>query len=130
MSTEIQEIMAKIDAMAADLAELKERVAALADAAPAATDQQTDEEPTEPRPEPRRQWAFTINDRYRFRRELFGNSDAEMIDTLELLAAMSSADEAEEYLFDDLGWDRTNDDVADFMAIVRRRFADRPSALL
>ncbi|MDE5972552.1 MAG: hypothetical protein K2G94_07375 [Muribaculaceae bacterium] len=149
MSTEIQEIMEKIDALTAGLAELKERVAALAadqqmagDATPADDDdddidiaaaEPTDGAETDSQAEsatPRRQWAFTLNDRYRFRRELFGNSDAEMIDTLELLGAMASAEEAEEYLFVDLGWNPANDDVADFLAVVRRRFSDRPANIL
>lgn len=149
MSTEIQEIMEKIDALTAGLAELKERVAALAadqqmagDATPADDDdddidiaaaEPTDGAETDSQAEsatPRRHWAFTLNDRYRFRRELFGNSDAEMIDTLELLGAMASAEEAEEYLFVDLGWNPANDDVADFLAVVRRRFSDRPANIL
>ena len=146
MSTEIQEIMKKIDALTAGLADLKERVAALA------ADQQEADDVTTPADDDeafaaespvgeetvsqtetatsRRQWAFTLNDRYRFRRELFGNSDAEMIDTLEMLGAMTSAEEAEEYLFVDLGWNPANDDVADFLAVVRRRFNDRPANIL
>lgn len=66
--------------------------------------------------------AFTLNDKYRFRRELFGNSDAALNDTLEMVSAMKSVDEAEEYLYGDLGWNRTNEDVVDFMAVIRSHF--------
>lgn len=66
--------------------------------------------------------AFTLNDKYRFRRELFGNSDAAMNDTLDVVAAMHSADEAEDYLYNDLGWDASQDDVKDFMAVVKSHF--------
>lgn len=65
---------------------------------------------------------FTINDKFRFRRELFGNSDAEFSDTLNILDAMSSLQEAEEYLYEDLGWDAGNPDVKDFLAVVSRHF--------
>lgn len=66
--------------------------------------------------------AFTINDKFLFRRELFGGNDAEMTDTIDLLASMHSLAEAEEYLYDDLQWDRENDTVRDFMAIIANYF--------
>lgn len=68
--------------------------------------------------------AFTLNDKFRFRRELFGNNDSMFADTLNALMAMKSIDEATEYLYDDLGWDPQNEDVKDFVAIVRNHFAD------
>jgi hypothetical protein len=72
---------------------------------------------------------FTLNDRFRFRRELFGNSEAEMADTVNLLSAMSSMSEVEDYLLNDLEWDADNQEVQDFMAIVARKFTDRPPLL-
>lgn len=69
--------------------------------------------------------AFTLNDKYRFRRELFGNSEIEMGDTINLVSAMSSYAEAEEYFYDDLDWDATNDEVVDFMAIIANHFASK-----
>lgn len=66
--------------------------------------------------------AFTLNDKYRFRRELFGNSDAAMTDALNVIAAMHSVAEAEEYLYGDLGWDELQPDVKDFMAVVKSHF--------
>ena len=69
--------------------------------------------------------AFTINDRYRFKRELFANSEIEMNDTLNLLSAMTTISEAEEYFFEDLEWDKDNDDVKDFMAIIQKHFASK-----
>lgn len=67
--------------------------------------------------------AFTINDKFRFRRELFGNNDAEFADTLNTINAMHDADEAIEYLRDDKGWDLDNEDVKDFISIVTNHFA-------
>jgi hypothetical protein len=66
--------------------------------------------------------AFSLNDHFRFRRELFSNSEADMNDALNLVEAMHSFDEAEEYFYDDLGWDRDNEDVADFMEVIKRHF--------
>ena len=66
--------------------------------------------------------AFTINDRFRYRRELFGNSDIEMNDALNLVEAMQSYSEAEEYFYDMLNWDKQSPEVADFMSIIRNHF--------
>lgn len=66
--------------------------------------------------------AFSLNDTFRFRRELFGNSAAEMTDALHMVEAMHSFDEAEDYFYGDLGWDRESDDVKEFMAIVKNHF--------
>lgn len=66
--------------------------------------------------------AFSLNDTFRFRRELFGNSAAEMTDALHVVEAMHSFDEAEDYFYGDLGWDRESDDVKEFMAIIKNHF--------
>lgn len=66
--------------------------------------------------------AFSFNDTFRFRRELFGNSAAEMTDALHMVEAMHSFDEAEDYFYGDLGWDRESDDVKEFMAIIKNHF--------
>ncbi len=66
--------------------------------------------------------AFTLNDKFLFRRELFGGSDQELSDTIDLLTAMHSLDEAREYLLDDLQWDPDNDVVKDFLDIVTNHF--------
>lgn len=57
---------------------------------------------------------FNLNDKFRFRRELFGNSDALYVECLDTLSAMTSLDEAVDYLYGDLRWDSTNDDVKAF----------------
>ncbi len=66
--------------------------------------------------------AFSINDSVRFRRELFGNSQAEYNDALDMVQSMHSFAEAEEYFYDDLEWDASNEVVKDFMEVVRRHF--------
>lgn len=66
--------------------------------------------------------AFTLNDRFRFRRELFRNSDAEFRETIDVIGSMSSMEEAEDYFFNDLCWNPESDDVKDFMSIVAKHF--------
>lgn len=66
--------------------------------------------------------AFSLNDSIRFRRELFGNSQAEYNDALDMVQSMHSFGEAEEYFYDDLGWDPMNEEVKDFMEVVRKHF--------
>ena len=67
--------------------------------------------------------AFSINDRFRFRRELFENSDALMADALDMVESMHSMDEAEDYFYNELGWEPDNDEVAAFMAVVKHHFS-------
>lgn len=67
--------------------------------------------------------AFSLNDKFRFRRELFSNSDTEMTDTLNLIEAMSSYSEAEEYFFTDMQWDPKLPEVEDFMLIIKNHFS-------
>ncbi|MDE5969156.1 MAG: hypothetical protein K2G64_08645 [Muribaculaceae bacterium] len=63
--------------------------------------------------------AFTLNDKFRFSRELFGNSQAQYNDALNMINAMHSFDEAEDYFYNDLEWNAENPDVEDFMHIVK-----------
>lgn len=65
---------------------------------------------------------LSLNDKFRFRRELFNFSDEEMEETLDVISNMSSGDEIDEYLFNDLCWDQENEVVRDFMSIVKARF--------
>lgn len=69
--------------------------------------------------------AFSLNDRFRYRRELFGNSDVEMNDTLNLVETMHSYSEAEEFFYGDLEWDRESPEVKDFMAVIRNHFYNK-----
>ena len=66
--------------------------------------------------------AFSINDRFRFKRELFAGSDGAMNTAIEHIEMMNSYGNAELYFFSQLGWDRENEVVQDFMAIVKNHF--------
>lgn len=67
--------------------------------------------------------AFTLNDKFRFRRYLFDNDDVRFAETLDTLSSMPHYAEARHYLIDNLGWDANNDDVKDFLTIVENHFA-------
>ena len=66
--------------------------------------------------------AFSLNDRFRFRRELFGNSDVTMNDTLNLIDTMTDYNEAAEYLLQDLGWSVDEPVVQEFLQLIERHF--------
>ena len=63
--------------------------------------------------------AFTLNDKFRFRRELFGGDDRAFEDTLAILADMPSYDDACDFIYNDMMLDEKNPDVADFMAVLK-----------
>lgn len=65
---------------------------------------------------------FCLNDRFRFRRALFGGSDAEFNRVLDRVASMSGMEEAEDYIYGTLGLDPDSDDTADFMETIRTYF--------
>ena len=62
---------------------------------------------------------FNLNDKFRFRRELFGNSEVAYVECLNMLSAMYSLDEATDYLYEDLNWDPNNEDVKSFVEILK-----------
>lgn len=66
--------------------------------------------------------AFSVNDRFRFQRELFAGSADALNTAIEHIKVMTSYGNAELYFFSQLGWDRENEAVQDFMNIVRNHF--------
>lgn len=72
--------------------------------------------------EPRGRIVFTLNDRYRFKRALFDNDEAEFNNTLAIVASMENYDEAESYFIDELQWDEDKDEVKEFMSILKKYF--------
>lgn len=86
------------------------------------------EEPVNPEPgpepeSPRQAPAFCLNDRYRFRRAIFGGSDAEFNATMDRVATLDGFDEAEDFFYGDMGLDAEDPEVAEFMEIIRNYFA-------
>ncbi|MBR5726274.1 MAG: hypothetical protein IKX56_06015 [Muribaculaceae bacterium] len=66
--------------------------------------------------------AFSVNDRFRYQRELFAGSASAMDTAIEHIEVMTSYGNAELYFYSQLHWDRENEVVQDFMNIVRNHF--------
>lgn len=61
--------------------------------------------------------AFTINDRFRFRRELFGGDDKAFVDAIDRMSQCSDYNEIEAFI-STLGWNADNEDVIAFKEII------------
>ena len=65
---------------------------------------------------------LTVNDKFRFRRELFSNSDVDLADALQVASQMSTPEEIEDYFYNDLCFNPEDEVVKDFMRLVTKRF--------
>lgn len=66
--------------------------------------------------------AFTVNDKFLFRRELFGNSAQQYDEAMNLISEMQSYEDARDYFFGQFGWDSDNNEVKRFMEILENHF--------
>lgn len=67
--------------------------------------------------------AIGINDRFRFKRELFGGNEKLMMDTIDSLNTCLSLTEAEDYIQSNFQWQNDNETYVYFMDILHKRFA-------
>ena len=84
------------------------------------------EEPVSPstpvEKKPNGKLVFSINDKFRFRKELFANSNVEFNNTLALVASMDNYEEAEDYFLTELHWDSQNPVVVEFLNKIKNYF--------
>jgi hypothetical protein len=66
--------------------------------------------------------AITINERFLFIRELFGNDPEGFKNTVTLLNSLGSWESAKKFMTDRFEWDKNNPIAIDFLNVVRRRF--------
>lgn len=66
--------------------------------------------------------AFSLNDRFRFRRELFGGNEEKMNKAIADLNDIHSYEESVAYLNNELKWDIEDEAVADFIKLLEKRF--------
>lgn len=66
--------------------------------------------------------AFSLNDRFLFRRELFGGDDAKMNKTIAELDTIDSYEESISYIKKELLWDLEDPTVASFLSLLEKRF--------
>lgn len=74
----------------------------------------------------RRRPLLSVNDRFRFRRELFAGSDDDFNSALGQVAAMDSYEEAENYFFSELEWNPDDPVVGEFMEMMFRYYKKQP----
>ncbi len=67
--------------------------------------------------------AISIGDRFRFQRELFGGNGEDMNKTLNYINQLASLEEVLSFLHNKYKWVEDDNDVIDFMQIVKRRFS-------
>lgn len=65
---------------------------------------------------------FTLNDKFRFRRELFHQNDDLFRDALARLESFSSYEEARQYIISDFETEENKDSVADFLNIIKPHY--------
>lgn len=66
--------------------------------------------------------AFSLNDRFRFRRELFGGDEDRMNKAISELNDIHSYEESISFLHNELHWNIEDDAVADFLKLIEKRF--------
>lgn len=67
--------------------------------------------------------AFSLNDRFRFRRELFGGDEERMNRAIAELNEIHSYEESIAYLHNTLCWNIEDEAVADFLKRIEKRFS-------
>lgn len=67
--------------------------------------------------------AFSLNDRFRFRRELFGGDEERMNRAINDLNDLHSYEESVSYLHNELKWNIEDIAVADFLKLLEKRFS-------
>ena len=73
-------------------------------------------------PRERGKLIFSINEKFRYRKELFDNSDIDFNNTLALVASMETFEEAEDYFLNEERFDPANPIVIEFMDVIKRYF--------
>lgn len=66
--------------------------------------------------------AFSLNDRFRFRRELFGGNEEKMNKAIADLNDLHSYEDSVAYLNNELKWNIEDEAVADFIKLLEKRF--------
>ena len=66
--------------------------------------------------------ALSLNDRFRFRRELFGESEAKMNKVIAELNDFESCKDSVDYLENELKWNLEDPTVVDFVKLLEKRF--------
>lgn len=66
--------------------------------------------------------SFSLNDRFLFKKELFGGNEEKMTRVINDLNEMTSLSAAQAYIGSEMAWDKENAYVVDFISRLERRF--------
>ncbi|MCD8042237.1 MAG: hypothetical protein LUH10_04160 [Tannerellaceae bacterium] len=66
--------------------------------------------------------AFSLNDRFYFRRELFANDDSKMNEAIADLNELESLEDSLDYINNKMRWNPEDKPVADFICLLEKRF--------
>ena len=68
---------------------------------------------------------LTLNDKFRFKRELFGNDEQKFAAALQLINTFESEQEADEYIAAEIAKDNNSDVVEEFAAVIKRNLSGK-----
>ena len=66
---------------------------------------------------------FSINEKYKFKKELFNNSDVDFNNTLALIVSMENYEEAEDFFVNDENFDLSDPVVNEFLIKIKKYFS-------
>lgn len=66
--------------------------------------------------------AFNLNDRFRFRRELFGGDENKMNQAIEVINTIETLNDALAYLELNFNWNREDEPVKEFITLLEKRY--------
>lgn len=138
IAAELRALTARVEALIAAETAINAASEPVAEPAPEPVEQPVPEPVEQPAPEPvaepapavevKPSLSLPLNDRYRFQRELFGGSAAELTALLEKLVPMTSVAEVEAELTA-RGFDLEKETVKDLLRLTTRRFDAHPPLL-
>lgn len=65
---------------------------------------------------------LSLNDRFRFRRELFGGNETKMSEAIDKLNECSSLEESMNYINNELKWELSEEAPSEFIKLIEKRF--------
>ena len=130
IAAELRALTARVEALIAAETAINAASEPVAEPAPEPVEQPVPEPVAEPvlAVEVKPSLSLPLNDRYRFQRELFGGSAAELTALLEKLVPMTSVAEVEAELTA-CGFDLEKETVKDLLRLTTRRFDAHPPLL-
>ncbi len=68
---------------------------------------------------------LTLNDKFRFKRELFGNNDRKFSEALQIINSLKTEQEAEEFIASEIAPGNASETVEEFAEIIKRNISNK-----